>query len=76
MLAIHDTSKSESIFKKKCNAIDYLATNRSMAMGESLTQQIRSEDNPAALLTKVVTRQQSNHVVSLGLYDIYDMDTK
>ena len=44
-------------------------------MGESLTGHIRSEDNPADLLNKVVTGQMRRHLASLVLYDIYDGDT-
>ena len=55
MSVIHNISKPESTQKKKCNAIAYHAICESMAMGETLTRQIRSEDNPADSLTKVVT---------------------
>ena len=44
-------------------------------MGESLTGHIRSDDNPADLLTKIDTGQKLKHFVSLVLYDIYDEDT-
>ena len=72
---IHNTSKLKSILKKKCDAITYQAAHGSMTMRESWARHIRSEDDPANLLTKVVTRQKSKHLVSLVLYDIYDVDT-
>ena len=58
MSVVNDTSKPESTLKKKCNAIAYHAIYKSVAMRESLTGHIRSEDNPADLLTKVITGQQ------------------
>ena len=61
MLDIHNTSKPESTLKKKCNAIDYYAIHESMTVRESLTEHIRSEDNPAELLTKAVTGQKRKH---------------
>ena len=45
----------------------------SVAMGESLTGQLRSEYNPADLLTKMVTSHKRKLFVSLILYDIYMM---
>ena len=64
MLVIHNTSKPESALKKKCKAIAYHAVHESVAMGESLTWHIRSEDNPADSLAKVVTGQKRKHLVS------------
>ena len=69
------SSKPESTLKKKCNAMAYHATCKSVAMSETLTGHIRSEDSLANLLTKVVTGQERKHIVSLVLYDIYDVDT-
>ena len=43
------------ILKKKCNVIAYHTILKFVAMRESLTEHIRSEDNPASFLTKVVT---------------------
>ena len=45
MLIIHNTSKPESTLKKKCNVIAFHAICKSVAMRESLTGHIRSEDN-------------------------------
>ena len=44
-------------------------------MEESLIWHIRSEDNTTDLLTKIVTGQKREHLVSLMLYDIYDEDS-
>ena len=48
---------------------------KSVAMGETLTQHIRSEDNLVDLLTKVVTGHKDKHLVSLVFYVIYVRDT-
>ena len=64
MSVIHNTSKPELILKEKCNGITYHATNESVAVKESLTMHIRSEDIPADLLTKVVTGKKRKHIVS------------
>ena len=71
---VHNTSKSESTLKMKCNAIAYHAVYESVAMRETFTGHRRSEYNPASLLTKVVTGQKRKHPVSLVLYDMYDGD--
>ena len=41
-----------------------------------LKRHIRSLENPADLLTKVIMGEKSKHLVSSVLYDIYDGDTK
>ena len=75
MSVIQNTSKPESTLKNKCHAIAYFAIHESVAMRESLTGHMRSEDNPVDLQTEVVTGQKRKHLVSLVLYDIYDEDT-
>ena len=75
MLVIHSTSKPESTHKKKCNAIAYHVIHKSVTIGESLIWYVRSEDNQADLLSKVVTVWKRKYLVSLVLYDIYDGDT-
>ena len=72
---VHNTSKQELTLKKMCNVIAYHALCKSVGMGETLKGHIRSEDNTADLLTKVVTGCKHKHLVSLVLYDIYDEDT-
>ena len=54
MSVIHNTQKPESTLKKKSNAICYHFIRESVAMGESLTAHIRSEDNPADICTKIM----------------------
>ena len=74
MLVIHDSSNLVLTLMKKCNAIAYHALHKSEAIKESFTGHIRSEDNAANLLNKVVTGWEKN-LLSLVLYDIYDGDT-
>ena len=62
------------MLKKKCNATASHAVCESVAMGETLTGCISSEDNLVDFLTKVVTGHKQKHFVSLVLYDIYDGD--
>jgi hypothetical protein len=54
MSVIHNTSKPESVLKKKSNSICYHFIRESVAMGESLTGHVRSEENPADICTKVI----------------------
>ena len=66
---IHNTSKPKSTLKKKCNTITYHGIWKSVTMGESLTGHLRSDNNPADLLTKVNTGKKSKNLESLVLYD-------
>ena len=75
MPVIHDTTKPESTLKKKCNAITFHAICKSVAIGKTLPRHMRSEDNPADLLPKVVTWHECKHLVLLVLYDGYYDDT-
>ena len=76
MSIIHDNSKPVSALKKRCNIIAYHAINESVAMGETLTGHIRSENNPVELLTNVVIGQKRKHHESLVLSRMCDRNTK
>jgi hypothetical protein len=54
MSVIHNTQKPESMLKKKSNSICYHFCRESVAMGETLTAHIRSEENPADICTKLI----------------------
>ena len=75
MSVSHNTSKPESTLKNKCDAIAYHAIRKSVAMEETLTGHIRSDNNLVDLLTKVVTGFKCKQLASLVLYDICDRDT-
>jgi hypothetical protein len=54
MSVIHNTQQPESTLKNKSNSIAYHAVQESVAMGESLTGHVGTNDNPADLATKVL----------------------
>jgi hypothetical protein len=54
-LAITNSSKPESVLKKKCNSICYHACRKSVAMDESRFALISTRDNWADFLTKVTS---------------------
>ena len=73
MSFIQHTQRPESTLKKKsisncCNAI-----HESVAMKESLTGHVSSENNPADIATKIVPPgRKRDHLVSMILYDLAD----
>jgi beta-xylosidase len=71
MSVIHNTQRPESTLKKKGHQICYHFCRESVAMGESLTAHIRSEDNVGDLATKVIyAGSKRDHLVSQLLHDI------
>jgi len=74
MLVIHNTQRPESLLKKKSNSICYHPIRESVAMGESLTGHIGTNENVGDLATKVLYGQKRRYMVSQLLYDIYDDD--
>ena len=63
MSVINNTQRPESTLKKKSNSICYHTMKESVAMGESLTAHIPLEENPADLLTKVLTGWKNKYFV-------------
>jgi hypothetical protein len=72
MSVIHNTQRPESMLKKKSNSICYHAIRESVAMGESLTGHIGSNENVGNLATKVLYGRKRRYMVSQLLYVIYD----
>jgi hypothetical protein len=72
MSVIHNTQRQESMLKKKSNSICYHAVRESVAMGESITGHIGTNENVGDLTTKVLHGQKRQYMVSQLLYDIYD----
>lgn len=69
MSVIHNTQRPESVLKKKSNAICYHFIRESVAMGESLTGHVRSENNPADICTKIIAGGvKRDHLTSQILY--------
>ncbi len=76
MSVINNTSKPESVLKKKNNAVCYHTVRELVAMGESLTTHIDGDENPADLLTKVICRGKRRYIVNNILHDVYDGEFK
>jgi len=75
MSVIHNTQRPESTLKKKSNEICYHFSRESVAMGETLTGHIDTNENPADLATKVIYGgMKRDYLVSKVLYDIADGD--
>ena len=72
MSVISNTSRPESVLRKKSISVYYHAVCGSAAMGESLVGQIPSKENIADLLTKVLYGHKRRYLVSNILYDIHD----
>ena len=72
MSVIHNTQRPESTLKKKSHQLCYHAIRESVAMNESLVGHVRSENNRADLLTKILFGAKRRYMVSEVLYDIYD----
>jgi len=72
MSVINNTQRPESTLKKKNNSICYHAIRESVAMGESLTGHIRTENNLADLLTKVTFGSKRQRLVQGILHDIFN----
>ena len=71
MSVLHNTSAPQSTLKKKANAIAYHAVREAVAMGECLTTYIRSSDNIAGILTKVLpSGEKRNHLLRQILHDL------
>ena len=74
MSVINNTSKPESVLKKKSNSICYHFVREAVAMKEALTCHIPTLENVADLLTKVLFGRKCRNFVKHLLYDIYDWD--
>ena len=58
MSVIHNSSKPESVLRKKSNSVCYHAVCESVAMSESLVGHIPSKENVADFLMKVLYGHQ------------------
>ena len=74
MSVINNTSKPESILKKKSNSICYHFVREAVAMKEALTAHIPTLENVADLFTKVLYGGKRRNLVKQLLYDIYDYE--
>ena len=74
MSVIHNTSKPDSVLKKKSNIICYHFVRETASMKECLTIHVPNLKNWANLLTKVLSEKKRQDLVSGVLYDIYDYE--
>ena len=72
MSVVHNTSRSESVLRKKSNLVCYHAVCESVDMGESLGRNVPSKENFVDLRTKVLYGHKRRNLVSNILYDIHD----
>ena len=69
---INNTSKPESMLKKKSNSICYHFVREAVAMKECLTSHVPTLANLADLLTKVLSGSKRRNLVGSILHYIYD----
>ena len=72
MSVVHNTSRPESVLRKKSNSVCYHAVHEAVVMGESLVGHIPIKENVTDLMTKVVYGHKRQYLVSNILYDIHD----
>ena len=71
MSVIHNTSKPESVLKKKSNSICYNFVREAVSMKECLTTHVPTARNWADLLMKVLFGKNRQELVQGVLFDIY-----
>ena len=71
MSVAHNTSRPESVLRKKSNSVCYHAFLKSVAAGESLVGHIPTKENATALMMKVLYRHKIKYLVSNILYNIH-----
>ena len=71
MSVIYNTQCPDSTMSEKSNSIFHRSIRESIAMGESLTNHIRTNDNPSDLMTKFLTGQKRRNHIGKILYNIY-----
>ena len=74
MSVINNTSKPESMLKKKNNSICYHLIREAVAMKECVTTHIPTLKNYSDFLTKVLFGKKRRDLVGGVMYDIYDHD--
>ena len=71
MSVLHNTSAPESTLKKKANSIAYHAVREAVAMQECTTSYIKTDDNIADILTKVLpSGDRRDKLLRRIIYDI------
>ena len=71
MSVVYNTSSPDSVLKKKSNAIAYHAVREAVAMGEILISYIKTTENIADLMTKVLPGgEKRDALIERVLWDI------
>ncbi len=74
MSIIKNTSKPESTLNKKSNAVCCHPVRESVTMGETFTTYIPGAENPADLMTKVLSGSKCQYLRQNIFHDMYDND--
>ena len=72
MSVIHNSSRPESVLRKKSYSFCYHAVHDSLAMGESLVEHIPCKENVADLVTKVLYGHKRRCLISNFLCDVHE----
>ena len=73
MYIIYNTQSPESTLRKKSNSVCFHTIRESVAMGEILTADVPTVQNPADLCTEVIPGGiKRNALTNMMLYDIND----
>ena len=76
MSVLHNTSKPESMLKKKSNSVCYHFVRESAAMQEIIVGHVETAKNPADIATKLVPAgMKRDNLVAMVLHDIEDYNT-
>ena len=67
-----NTTKAESILKRKSDSVHYQTVHKLATMGKSLVGHIPSNKNDADLMTQVTCGQICKYLVSNIPYDVLD----
>ena len=71
MSVIGNSSRPESVLRKKNNLVCYHAVHESVAMGESIVGHVPRKENITDFLMKVLYGEKRRSLVSNILYDIH-----
>ena len=72
MSIVYNTSRQESVLRKKSNLVCYHTVHESVSVSESLAVHIPSKKNVTDLMTKVLYGQKRRYLVSNILCDVHD----
>ena len=70
---VQNTSRQESVLRKRSNSVYYHAVHELVALGEFLVGHISRKENVADSMKKVLFGQKRKYLVSKILYDIHDV---